>query len=75
MTEDELIEPTGDFDELAAFRDSDDAREDWMPGSVLDGYLAGIVAPGPDPAQRMVIVRRSCVALQPQDLVAMRSAT
>ena len=43
MTEDELIEPTGDFDELAAFLDSDDAPEDWMRGSVLDGYLAGIV--------------------------------
>jgi len=43
MTEDELIEPTGDFDELAAFLDSDDAPEDWMLGSVLDGYLAGIV--------------------------------
>ena len=43
MTEDELIEPTGDFDELAAFLDSEDAPEDWMPGAVLDGYLAGVV--------------------------------
>ena len=42
MTEDERIEPTGDFDDLAAFLDSDEVPEDWMPGSVLDGYLAGI---------------------------------
>jgi yecA family protein len=42
MTDDEVIEPTGDFDELAAFLDRGDALEDWMPGSVLDGYLTGV---------------------------------
>jgi uncharacterized protein len=44
MTDDELIEPTGDFKELAAFLDSEDAPEDWMPAAVLDGYLAGVAA-------------------------------
>ncbi|MBK1670961.1 hypothetical protein CKO28_23400 [Rhodovibrio sodomensis] len=43
MTDDELIEPTGDFNELAAFLDSEDAPAEWMWASVLDGFLAGIV--------------------------------
>ena len=42
MTDDELIEPTGDFDELAAFLDREDTPGDWMPSSVLDGYLTGV---------------------------------
>ncbi|MBK1669496.1 hypothetical protein CKO28_15765 [Rhodovibrio sodomensis] len=42
MTDDELVEPTGDFKELTAFLDSDEAPADWMPAAVLDGYLFGI---------------------------------
>jgi hypothetical protein len=40
MTDDELIEPTGDFDELAAFLDSEDALSEWMWASVLDGFFS-----------------------------------
>ena len=42
MTDDELIEPTGDFDDLVDFLESPDAPADWIPGSLLDSYLTGV---------------------------------